>query len=488
MARVTGTLPAPTSQSTTGVTWADASVNYGDVAALAETAPAILRDLRVLNQGSNLRRFFLRIGRNTTESDILAGPHLTDAWEGSAVAITLQAPTLGDLVIVGPTTAGLLSSDMTEPYDWRLSVAQGNASYANGGVSGWLSDFDGLTAAQQANVTYILDDGVPVAEDHAVDAGAASFAFATPEPTVTLTAAPPAAIALADFDTDGLEVEFLALLERPNVTDTRVLYADPDHGPDPAQSPIDGELGLSGGETVISRIFNQTNANLTLNDRDDPVALDIGAYLSTNGDGNDLTLWFQRGGVARQGVVLADATVSGGGNFVNIACPTALKTLLNAIAVGDQYLFGGTRPESTGTDHAVDAGAAAWAFAAPEPEVTKTEPAPEDHAVNAGGASWAFALPEPGVTRTAPGTVDHAVDAGEASWAFALPQPSITSSGVAAALDVLVRGVRQDGVQQPSIRVRHAPSRKRQRPASRCAGVWMRSRSRPTGTRWKSGT
>ena len=91
----------------------------------------------------------------------------------------------------------------------------------------------------------------------------------------------------------------------------------------------------------------------------------------------------------------------------------------------------------------------------PEPGVTKTG-SPTDHAVDAGAAGWTFALPEPEVTRTGPAAADHAVDAGAASWAFALPAPSITSTGVAAALDVLVRGVRQDGVQQPSIRVRHA--------------------------------
>ena len=93
------------------------------------------------------------------------------------------------------------------------------------------------------------------------------------------------------------------------------------------------------------------------------------------------------------------------------------------------WFVGGTRPESTGADHAVDAGAATWAFALPEPSVTRTAPGPQDHAVDAGAAAWAFALPEPGVTRTAPITQDHAVDAGGVAWAFALPQPRVTAPG-----------------------------------------------------------
>ena len=260
----------------------------------------------------------------------------------------------------------------------------------------------------------------PAAVDHAVNAGAASFAFALPEPTVTRTAAPTATLALSDFDATGLSVEFLALLERPATTDTRILYADADHGADPAQEPVEGELGIGPDETVISRIFNQNqNENLTLNDRDSPDSLDLGAYFDTGnaGAGRDLTLWVQRPGSARVGMSVT--FVNGGGNYVNLECSTAFKAELNLITVGSR-LFGGTRPESTGADHAVDAGAASWAFALPQPSVTRTAPGPQDHAVDAGAAAWAFALPEPAVTRTAPITQDHAVDAGAVSWAFAV--------------------------------------------------------------------
>ena len=175
------------------------------------------------------------------------------------------------------------------------------------------------------------------------------------EPTGSAVAA--SGFSLSDFDDSGLAVEFLALLERPDVTDTRVLYADADHGPDPAQSPIDGELGLSDSQTVISRMLNQGNQNLTLNDRDDPAALDLGVYFGTGGAGADLTLWVQREGVARAGMVIADTGVNigGGGNYINFACPTDFKNLLNAIAVGERYLFGGTRAAAAATTRTGDA-------------------------------------------------------------------------------------------------------------------------------------
>ena len=152
------------------------------------------------------------------------------------------------------------------------------------------------------------------------------------------------AIVLSDFDASGLSVEFLALLERPSTTDTRVLYADTSHGPDPGQSPVEGELGIGPDDTVISRLLNQANVNLTLNDRDLPAALALGGYLGPTGAGNSMTLWFQREGVARAGMLLSAVTVSGGGNYANIACPDPVKAILNNLGVGEQYLFGGTRP------------------------------------------------------------------------------------------------------------------------------------------------
>ena len=91
------------------------------------------------------------------------------------------------------------------------------------------------------------------------------------------------------------------------------------------------------------------------------------------------------------------------------------------------------RGEGAGvTDHAVNAGDAAFSFALPQPTVTHVPVVTTDHAVNAGDASFTFALPQPSVTHTlASGTVDHDVNAGDLSWAFDLPQPTITHTTVA---------------------------------------------------------
>ena len=77
------------------------------------------------------------------------------------------------------------------------------------------------------------------------------------------------------------------------------------------------------------------------------------------------------------------------------------------------------------TDHAVNAGDAAFAFAVPEPTVTHVPVVTNDHAVNAGDAAFAFALPQPSVTHTlAAGTTAYDVNAGDASFAFAVTEPS----------------------------------------------------------------
>ena len=165
------------------------------------------------------------------------------------------------------------------------------------------------------------------------------------------------ALVLSDFDASGLSVEFLALLERPNTTDTRVLYADTSHGPNPGQAPVEGELGIGPDETVISRLLNQANENLTLNDRDLPAALALGGYLGPTGAGNSMTLWFQREGVARAGMLLSAVTVSGGGNYANIALPRSRQGDLEqprgrrAVPVRGHEAGGRSSPRCGGQPH-----------------------------------------------------------------------------------------------------------------------------------------
>ena len=252
---------------------------------------------------------------------------------------------------------------------------------------------------------------------HAVDAGDAAMAFAVPAPTVTRTGV---LLVLTDFATAGLDVEFAALLV---ASGTENIYANSDRGG--TDTPLDGELGVGTGETVISRIRRASAAVLTLNDNNNPVPIDLVDFFGVGGPGNDLTLWLQTtSGI--QGIVVSSAINGAGGGFVNFDLPTAAQTLLDGISVGDRFIFAGTRPEPTTVDHAVNAGDANVAWALPQPTVART--APDALAVAAGDANVAWAVTGPTVTRTAPGT--HAVDAGDAALAFTVPQPTVTRTAL----------------------------------------------------------
>ena len=112
-------------------------------------------------------------------------------------------------------------------------------------------------------------------------------------------------LTLAEYDDTGLEVVAAALLVAtadalPIPSD---LYADSDRGG--TGVPLDGELGLGPDNTVISRIRYADvggETRLVLNDNNNPVTFDIGAYLGASGDGNDLTMTIQthrgRSGIA----------------------------------------------------------------------------------------------------------------------------------------------------------------------------------------------
>ena len=161
MARVELSLPAPDVVLTNRVFWNERSAeHYGDIAALAASpGVALLRRVIIFNLTNFPRRFGIDVTDMLGVGGGAAGPLLSDAWEASTVALTFRVPTLADFVIPGPTNPNNALNDDTEPYTWDLTEAQSNAAYS-GGVTQWLSDFHALTAAQQAGVTLILDDGV----------------------------------------------------------------------------------------------------------------------------------------------------------------------------------------------------------------------------------------------------------------------------------------------------------------------------------------
>ena len=167
--------------------------------------------------------------------------------------------------------------------------------------------------------------------------------------------APPTQLTLADSDDTGLDVDAKALLvaSAPGTAGSDP-YADSDRGG--TDTPLDGELGLSATNTVISRFRRLVAAELTLNDNDSPAALDIGAYFNAGGDGADLTIYLQTldGAVS---FTAAAQYVLGGGGFARFTLPADAQTLLDNLASGDRWIFKAARPATaTPTDQPITAG------------------------------------------------------------------------------------------------------------------------------------
>ena len=269
------------------------------------------------------------------------------------------------------------------------------------------------------------------ATDYAVDAGAASFTFAVPAAAITHTAAPDVdPLTLSDWDDTGLAVDFAALIEVSGSGET--LYADSSRGG--SDTPLEGELGLGFGETVISRLW-WNGTTLRFNDNDNPVALNLGTYYQVGGAGNGQTIYLVTGDAESHTETSFDVATYlpafnlRGDGWVNWGAgedplPADVIEQLDGLDAGDRLVIASARAV---TAHAVDAVAASFAFAVPAAAVTHTAAAV--HTVNAGAAAFTFAVPQPTVTRTLPDS--HAVDADPAAFTFAVPEPSVTYDGAA---------------------------------------------------------
>ena len=289
---------------------------------------------------------------------------------------------------------------------------------------------------------------LPPPAAHTVNAGAATWSFSTPQAAVTHTARP---LEFADFNDTGLQVEAAALLtaSAPGTSGNN-FYADSSRGG--SDAPIEGELGVGTGETLISRMRRASTENLTLNDNDLPVALDFGAFFGTSGEGNDLTVYLQTTSDGLVSFTVASAFLSAGGGWLNLTLPAAGRTLLDNLATGDRFIFALARTSPVAVDHTVDAGPATWSFATPQAAVTHTPAA--THTVNAGSASWSFATPESAVTHTPAAT--HAVDAGAATWSFTIPQAAVTHTP--AAVHTVNAGAATWSFSTPQTTITHTPA------------------------------
>ena len=247
-----------------------------------------------------------------------------------------------------------------------------------------------------------------VTVDHAVAAGGVAWAFALPQPTVTHTSP---LLLLTDFVVPSGRVAVFAALVEIEVDGENVYRPGSGIG-----SLIDGDLELA-SDITINRFRVRSGPRVQFNRSGLGI---VSTYLGNNENG---IFHFQDSdgvdAVAVSAIASGDR-FNGGANLRD----ADLVSRVSNLVTGDRLIVAFTLPT---VDHAVDAGAVAFAFDLPQPTVTHT-PATvtTDHAVNAGAVAFAFTLPQPTVTHTPRVTVDHAVDAGGVSFAFALPQPTVT--------------------------------------------------------------
>ena len=108
---------------------------------------------------------------------------------------------------------------------------------------------------------------------------------------------------------------------------------------------MDGELGLSATDTVISRIRRHSATELNLNDNDNPSALSLADYFGSGGDGNDLTLYLQTSADGLVSFAVSTQIGLSGGNYVRFTLPADAQTLLdNLSAPATAWIFALARP------------------------------------------------------------------------------------------------------------------------------------------------
>ena len=205
------------------------------------------------------------------------------------------------------------------------------------------------------------------ATEYTVDAGAVTFTFAVPQPTVTHTAA-------AVHTVDAVAAAFTFAVPQPTVTRTL---------PD-------------------SHAVDATPAAFTFAVPQPAVTSTAAAMHAVDADPAAFTFDVPEPTVTHTGAAVHAVDADPAAFSFAVPQPTVTHTL----------------PDS----HAVDATPAAFTFAVPEPAVTSSQPAA--HTVDADAAAFTFDVPEPTVTYTAAAV--HAVDADPAAFTFAVPQPTVT--------------------------------------------------------------
>ena len=304
-----------------------------------------LRVARIRHQDGQTLRFTSHSGDSGSfTSEIAANGALRGLYVYWATAVDAVVFQYGPITGNESAASFRLDVDFGETIDMPTAGALcylviGSNTPAGGGVEIDLAA-TGATGAVTGSATLTVTAAPPPGQINLAATGATGAVSGSA--TLTVTAGTPA-LTLADFDTTGLEVDAAALnVASADASPTpATFYADSDRGG--TDAPLDGDIGVGPDDTPISRIrrtLSGSTERLGLNDNG---AFDLGAYFDSGGDGNDLTVWIQTlAGIAE--IVVADSTDSFGSNFIQFSLSTANQAIIDAIDLGDRYIFAVTRP------------------------------------------------------------------------------------------------------------------------------------------------
>ena len=218
----------------------------------------------------------------------------------------------------------------------------------------------------------------PVTTDHAVNAGALAWAFALPEPTVTHTSATPSGVVSVTVPLTGVSVLPNYIRWSDNYSLGSLFSAD---GAEQILSLVDLNSSGPAGRVVISISG--------INNRFTPAFEASGQIIFEASDGETLE------------VTIGNADMSEIYQWTPANSVEVVAFVDHIRTLTDQTGTLTLRGEGGGvTDHAVNAGDAAFAFSVSEPTVTHTPLVPNVFTVDAGNVEFAFGVSQPDVTHT----------------------------------------------------------------------------------------
>ena len=364
------------------------------IAGLSGSATRYIRSLRVFSVGFTALSF----ADNPSGSD-LSGQDLTDLFEtdgsititvnGDSVTLLMGGDSVEQYTLNAPGNENLASdwfAGISAPINTATLTLRDYVPGVSTPLAGRLSvapviEADAPTIIAHVpliarlSVTSVIEADAPVAftpsavplagrlsavaaieADAPVTVAAAVPLAARLATALTVSAdAPVIVLVLAASDDTDLDVVAKALLvaSAPG-TIGNTIYADSDRGG--SGSPLDGELGLGDGNTLISRFRRVSTTELLINDNDNPVALTLSTYFTAGGDGADLTLYFQTLADGEVSFAVSSQYLGAGGGFVRFTLPADAQVLFDGIGTGDRFIFKAARPQGAAPEFNADAG------------------------------------------------------------------------------------------------------------------------------------